>query len=278
MWNRRPDGRLVTDAPPYRQVMPLLMPGRNEAAVYFDLDVDLARTTPFLEAWNAARPERRATLFHVVLWAAARVLEARPELNRFVAGGRLWQRDGVWLSFAAKARLEDGAPLVTLKRRFDGAGLEEVVARVRDDVTTGRSGRESATDRELRLLVKLPVFLRRWLYGLFRWLDARGLAPRSLIEGDPLYTSLFVANLGSLKMDPCYHHLYEHGTASAFCVIGRARDVGGRQVATLRLTLDERVTDGLYAQRSLELLRALVEDPAGASALEGPGRAASDAS
>lgn len=262
MWNRRPDGVLVTDAPPFRQVMPLLMPGRNEAAVYFDLDVDLSRTTPFLDAWNAAHPGRRATLFHVVLWAAARVLEARPELNRFVAGGRLWQRDGVWVSFAAKARLEDGAPLVTLKRRLEAAGFDDVVGRVHDDVSTGRSGRESATDRELRLLVKLPVFLRRWLYGLFRWLDARGLAPGSMIAGDPLYTSLFVANLGSLKMDPCYHHLYEHGTASLFCVIGRARDVDGRQVATLRFTLDERVADGLYAQRSLELLRSLVEDPA----------------
>lgn len=270
MWNRRPDGVLVRDAPPYRQVMPLIMPGRNESAVYFDLDVDLARTTPFVDAWNTAHPERRATLFHVVLWAAARVLASRPELNRFVAGGRLWQRDGVWLSFAAKARLEDGAPLVTLKRRFD-AGFEavkfdDVVSRVKDDVSTGRSGRESATDRELRLVVKLPVFLRRWLYGLFRWLDARGLAPRTMLEGDPLYTSMFVANLGSLKMDPCYHHLYEHGTASVFCVIGRTRAVDGRQVATLRFTLDERVADGLYAQRSLELLRSLVEDPAASGA------------
>jgi len=263
MWNRRPDGVLVTDAPPFRQVMPLIMPGRNESAVYFDVDVDLARTTPFLADWNAAHPERRATLFHVVLWAAARVLATRPELNRFVAGGRLWQRDGVWLSFAAKARLEDGAPLVTLKRRFDDAArFDDVVLRVHADVSAGRSGRESATDRELRLLVALPVFMRRWLYGLFRWLDARGLAPLALLGGDPLYTSLFVANLGSLKMDPCYHHLYEHGTASIFCVIGRTRDVAGRQVATLRFTLDERVADGLYAQRSLELLRSLVEDPA----------------
>lgn len=43
-------------------------------------------------------------------------------------------------------------------------------------------------------------------------------------------------------------------------MIGRARD----DRATLRFTLDERVADGLYAQRSLELLRRLVEDPASA--------------
>src|SRR5687768_2100570 len=98
MWNRRPDGVLVRDAPAYRQVMPLIMPTRTESTVYFDLDVDLARTEPFLEAWNAAHPHARATLFHVVVWAIVRVLHARPELNRFVAGGKLWQRDGVWIS------------------------------------------------------------------------------------------------------------------------------------------------------------------------------------
>ncbi|MCO5168907.1 MAG: hypothetical protein M9894_21415 [Planctomycetes bacterium] len=260
MWNRRPDGALVTDAAPYRQAMPLIMPGRNEAAVYFDLEVDLARTEPFLDDWNRAHPEARATLFHLVLWAAARVLQRRPELNRFVAGGRLWQRDGVWFSFAAKERLDDGAPLKTLKRRFDGLSFPEVVARVRGDVRVERSGQESATERELRLLMKLPVLLRRLLYGLFRWLDALGLAPRGFIDGDPLYTSMFVANLGSLKMAPCYHHLYEHGTGSLFCVVGRAHE--GK--ATLRFTMDERVTDGLYAHRSLELLRELLEDPAAA--------------
>ncbi len=259
MWNRRPDGDLVPDAPPYRQLMPLIMPGRNESAVYFDLEVDVSRTRAFLDAWNAARPGSKATLFHVVLWAAARVLQARPELNRFVAGGRLWQRRGVWLSFAAKAALDDGAPLLTVKRRFDDASFEAVVARVRGDVHEGRTGPERATDRELRLLAALPVALRRALYALFRALDARGLAPRALLDGDPLYTSMFVANLGSLKLDACYHHLYEHGTASIFCVIGRTRD----DRATLRFTLDERVADGLYAQRSLELLRALIEDPAG---------------
>lgn len=260
MWNRRPDGDLVRDAPPYRQLMPLIMRGRNESAVYFELEVDLGRTRAFLEAWNASHPDAKATLFHVVLWAAARVLRERPALNRFVAGGRLWQRRGVWLSFAAKAALDDDAPLLTIKRRFEDLDLADVVARVRADVQEGRAGPERAADRELRLLASLPMFLRRWLYSAFRALDARGLAPRALLENDPLYTSMFLANLGSLGLDACYHHLYEHGTASIFCVLGHARD----DRATLRFTLDERVADGLYAQRSLELLRRLVEDPSSA--------------
>ena len=45
--------------------------------------------------------------------------------NRFVAGGRLWERDEVWLTFSAKLALEDGAPLgawqAGLARRAGGA-------------------------------------------------------------------------------------------------------------------------------------------------------------
>jgi hypothetical protein len=136
-------------------------------------------------------------------------------------------------------------------------------------VKEGRGPGETATEREVRLLAWLPRFVLRPLYALFRWLDAWGLAPRALIEPDPLYTSAFMGNLGSIGLGAAYHHLYEHGTASIFCVIGQARAipvvVGGavqaRTVLPLRFTYDERVADGLYAQQALDLLRRTIEDP-----------------
>src|SRR5687768_11342553 len=99
----RSDGTLIRDESPVRRMMPYLMPGRNEAVVYHETLCDLTRTLPWLAAFNAARPDARpATLFHLLLHAAARGIHARPGLNRFVSGGRLYQRRGVWLSFAAK--------------------------------------------------------------------------------------------------------------------------------------------------------------------------------
>ena len=41
-----------------------------------------------------------------MLRAIALVLAERPRLNRFTAGGRVWQRDGIWLSFSAKLRFK----------------------------------------------------------------------------------------------------------------------------------------------------------------------------
>ena len=113
-----------------------------------------------------------------------------------------------------------------------------------------------------------------WVVSLVRKADDWGLLPRFLLDTDPLHGSMFIANLGSLKMDAAYHHLYEWGTIPIFCVIGQIREVPvvvdgevvvGRR-AVLRFTYDERVEDGLYAQRSLEQMRLLVEDPEGSAA------------
>ena len=38
------------------------------------------------------------TLFHLFLRSLSQTLRLRPGVNRFVKGGRLWQRDGEWVS------------------------------------------------------------------------------------------------------------------------------------------------------------------------------------
>src|SRR5688500_5316373 len=90
---RRPDGELIRDESPIRRMIPYVMRTRNEAAVYHEEYYDLTLTKPWLKEWNRNH-EQAATLFHLYIWAAGRGLNARPGLNRFVAGGRLYQRRG----------------------------------------------------------------------------------------------------------------------------------------------------------------------------------------
>ena len=118
-------------------------------------------------------------------------------------------------------------------------------------------------------MLALPGFLLVFLIGLLKRLYGWGLAPRSLVDTDPMYTSAFVANLGSLKIDAAYHHLYEHGTCPLFVTIGQVTQapvlVDGQLVArpriTLRYTFDERVEDGHYCAKSLQLLAQRIEKP-----------------
>mgnify|MGYP003529425009 CR=1 FL=1 len=39
--------------------------------------------------------------------ASPQKIDRHPRINRFVAGGRLYERDGVWISFTAKTELSD---------------------------------------------------------------------------------------------------------------------------------------------------------------------------
>jgi len=237
---------------PYRRMMSFLMRGRNESAVYFEQRLDLSRTLPWLE-------QRGAKLFPLVLHALASVLHERERLNRFTIRRRTYQRKGVFLSFAAKKRMSDDAPLATVKRQFPaGETFDALTGALTSEIGEARSDRPSHIDRELSIVLKLPGFLLAFLIGVLKWAYARGLAPRSLVDTDPLYTSAFVANLGSLKIDAAYHHLYEHGNCPLFVTVGQVAD----HSLLLRYTFDERVEDGHYCARALDLLRARVEDPA----------------
>lgn len=188
------DGRRV-QVHPYRRMMGFLMAGRNESAVYFEQRLDLTKTQPWLDA-------RSARLFPLVLHALASTLHERERLNRFTVGRRTYQRDGVYLSFAAKKAMSDDAPLATVKRRFEAKeSFAELASALGGEVTEARSDRPSQIDKELAVLLRLPGFLLAFGIALLKRLYAWGLAPRSLVDTDPMYTSAFVANLGSIKID-----------------------------------------------------------------------------
>jgi hypothetical protein len=264
MFGRRPDARLVEELAPIRRFMPFISKRRNDSLVYFAQDVDVEAALAFVDEKNAARPaDAPLTLFHLVLRALARVFDERSRLNRFTAGGRVWQRDGIWITFSAKQRMDDGAPIITVKRRFDlDESLAGMVDRLHAELRAGRSGRQTTSDREVGLLLRLPAFLTRAVVGLGRLGNELGLLPRAMIESDPMFSSIFVANLGSVGLEAGYHHLWEYGTIPIFCVVGRIKPgPRKRRIVTFKYTFDERVEDGLYCARSLELLRDLLANP-----------------
>ena len=78
-----------------------------------------------------------------------------------------------------------------------------------------------------------------------------------------------VANLGSLGMDPGFHHLYEWGTSSVFAMVGRIREepvvedgniVVGK-VLTVRYSYDERIDDGLGTKTAILRVNEILSDP-----------------
>ncbi len=269
----RADGTPVARVHPLRRIMPFIMPVRNGAFVLFEQDVPTTALRQTLERLNTERPpERRITPFHCVLYAIGVALTEFPRLNRFVAGSRLYDRRGIWLALSAKQRLERDAPVFTTKFAFQpGEALPAMVDRLLGALGDGKAGRETAADREVNGLLRLPGPLLRLAVRAQRVLDGWNLLPPALTRDDPLYASAFVANLGSVGLDAAFHHLFDYGTCPIFVTMGRIHrapvvhddgSVGSHEVFTLRYTYDERVEDGFYAARALERLAACLTDAA----------------
>ena len=271
------------DVPGYRRFMPALMPTRTESCVYFDQQVRTAQAEAFVAATRRGHPELHPTFFHLVLWAMARMFDQHPRLNRFVAGGRLYQRDGVWISFTAKTAMTEEGTLVEVKHRFDpGQSFAEMVRELQEETSRARSGAPGLVDRELELFLHLPPAARR---GVVRAREpgARvGAAASCFRRWRSFFASAFVTNLGSVGLDAAFHHLYEYGTIPIFCVLGAIHDAvvvedghpAIARVASLKFTYDERVEDGPYAAHALADFCRMLERPSDIS----PGSSLDDTS
>ena len=119
-------------------------------------------------------------------------------------------------------------------------------------------------------MMMLPGPLVRGLVAVARLLDAWNLYPRFMTANDPMYASLFLANLGSAGISDAYHHLYEYGTVSIFGTMSALRrtpfvEEGDRVVVSdglaIRWTFDERIHDAFYAARSLQIVKRVLEHP-----------------
>jgi hypothetical protein len=265
MFGKRPDASQVRDLSTMRRFMPYVSPRRNDSLFYMNQVISADAAFEFIEKKNKERPRNRPiTLFHLYLRALSTVLLLRPGVNRFVKAGRLWQRDGVWITFSAKRKLVDGAPMITIKRRFhpESETLDEMTDATYEQLRAGRRGKETTSDKEMKWMLRLPGPLIRIALAIQRLADYFGLLPRKMIDADPLYTSVFLANLGSINYPAGFHHLWEYGTASVFGVMGkidRGND-GGRKF-TIAWSYDERMEDGLYSYYSLEMVRDWIEHP-----------------
>lgn len=264
----RADGTPVTNIGVLRRMLPTLMPSRNDSIVYYEQQLDLTRTLPWLEARQPS-----ITLYELVIAALVRVWSERPQLNRFTAGGKLYQRNEIAFTISVKKSLDENAPLTSIKAVFDpNDTIEDTCKKVEALIEKGKNReRETESEKEMRVVTKLPVGIMRWLVRLQRFVDWFGLLPRFMTRNDPLYASAYVVNLGSVGLDAAYHHLYEYGNIPFFIVIGRVKkapvvDDDGQllvhDVVHIRYSFDERITDGFYTSTALERFRQYVENPA----------------
>ena len=265
----RGDGTLRRDVHPYRQIMQYVMPTRTESVVYFDEHIDAGNLQAYL---SEAHDAFGAGMTQAIVGAAAITLFKNPKMRQFVSGRRLYQRNGVWLTFSMKRKkLDQRARLSVVKLEAQPTDtFRDLCARISDQINVERSDAKTYADKEYALFNRLPRPVLIIATRFLRWLDHHNLLPyEAFIKSDGMYTNMFIANLGSIGMNPGYHHLYEWGNCPLFMTVGRineqpvARDgaVVVRPMLHIRYSYDERIDDGLTARHGLDCLRHVLEDP-----------------
>lgn len=270
----RYDGWYISGLDSMHVMMPYFFGPRTKNEAVMSEVLDLTEVDKYLAQKNADNPDFKYTWFHFIVAAVAKTLQLRPKMNYFITGRRFYERKYIRISFVVKRQLDEKAEELQanfLLDREGGSPLDQVhdyvkayVNKVRkEDKTVGISN-------ALNAVKKLP----RPLFNLMAWalkrMEYYGLYPKGLAKDDPCYASVFVTNLGSIKLHADYHHLFDWGNNSFFIVINEKKlrpfwhEDGTyelRNTIKLGLTIDERIADGTYFAKSIRLLRKIFAHP-----------------
>ena len=268
------DGYRLRGLDPVHVMMPYLFGRRTANEAVLGETFDLTEVDKFLAKKNAQNPEFKYTWFHFFTAAIAKTIMLRPKMNYFIAGGHYYERDSIQVAFNVKRQFSDEAEEAMAKfvLRPDGeAPIEQVHSYVQKVVTTVRgTSTKMGVDAALKFMSHLPRPVWRFLAWTFKKMEYHGLYPKSLAMDDPAYSSAYLTNLGSIKMNADYHHLFDWGTVSFFVTIGEVKKIPYynedgtfelRNSIKLGLTIDERIADGYYFAKTLRLVRKIFRNP-----------------
>ncbi len=268
----RKDGRLLKDITAMHYIMPMIYPNRCDNEAFISEVVDLTNVLKYLEKKNAEQPEYKYNLFQIMVTAMLKVITLRPKMNRFIANKTMYQRNEISAAFTIKKTFSDhGEEALAFIRSKPTDTIDYIHDDIFRKISVGRSETQvdSAT-ASLNTFKKVPRSLLKIVVAGMRYLDRHGWIPKSVIEGDPYYSSVVLTNLGSIKLHAGYHHLTNWGTTSVFCAIGQIKkrpfydeegNVTIKPSVDLGLTIDERIADGYYYSRTVQLLKKLLENP-----------------
>ena len=248
-------------------------PNRADNEAFVQEEFDLTNLEAFLAKKNEGLDHgHRYTIFHAVCAAVVKAITLRPKMNRFIQGRRLYQRDELSLGFVVKKQFKDnGAEGLAFIKFPEDTTIDSLHERIMKEIFECR--RDDVMDNSTKGM-EFFTHLPRWLMRIVMWilhrLDFYGRVPYDLIKADPNYASVFLTNLGSIKLNAGYHHLSNWGTTSVFVIIGeRTRKPVFNEDGTYELhdvlpigiTLDERIADGYYYAKTVRLIKKLIENP-----------------
>ena len=269
-WGDRRDGKRIK-VPAMARLMTYLK-NREEGYVYINRKFDVTDLVAYMKKKKIKNPD--LTYFHAFSMAVAKTVYNRPRLNSFIMNHKFYQRNDVILTFTARVSFDDdkNKEVMSLIKVDPNDNIFDMSNKIKKKVESFRKKKETtSSDDSLDFLDKFPGWMLKFIIApLIKWMDRHDLLPRSLND-DLLYNStVILSNLGSIKCGAIHHNLTNFGTNSIILTIGDIHKeqvvmpngkVEIRDIVEFGINLDERIADGVYFSKSVNLLDYILRNP-----------------
>ena len=272
-WGDRPDGRRVRTLAPMAQITMYFQWERNICSNLFEESFEITHIDRYI------RQKRREGLTdfgitHVLLAAYVRGVAKYPQLNRFIAGQKVFSRgDDIQYCMVIKKEMTVDSPDTSIKVHLNPRDTaEDVYRKLNAAIDSVKASKEldSGIDNLIQYFNLIPGLLLKFVVWLLKLLDYFGLLPMWLMELSPFHGSLFFTSMGSLGIPPIYHHLYDFGNLPVFGAFGCKRralevqedgSVVQKKYVDVKFVLDERICDGYYYATFFKHYRRILAHP-----------------
>ena len=278
--NRKRDRRdrydriFLKDLDAFHVIMPYNVPGRTANEAVMTTIIDIAKIKEYVDRKNAENPTYKYSWFQVITAAIAKTIYLRPKMNYFISGNRYYQRREIQTAFVVKRTFDDHSEESCAKWILDPEGsapIEQMHNFLDKFVNKVRVHKElDHSDKTMEVFKKFPPFVMSFIFAILKLLERWGYYPKNFQLDDPCYSTVFISNLGSIKMQADYHHIFNWGTNSFFVVISEMKkrlmvnndgttDI--KDTVKIALTIDERIADGFYFAKSVKILEHILQHP-----------------
>ena len=267
----RKEGRLLRSLPALNKFIPYIMPSRNDACNLYEESFEVSAVDKRLRQLRVAG-YKGIGILHFIIAAYIRIISMLPGVNRFVVGRRIYARDGIDIVMAVKRGLSVDATETTIKIHFEPTDtIFDVYRKMNEKIEEVKADDgNNNTEEVAETLCRLPRFILRFAIWVLRVMDYFGWIPEALLEASPFHGSMIITDMGSLRVGPIFHHIYNFGTLPVFIAFGAKRhayeldrhgNMVDRKYVDTKFVLDERTVDGHYYAQFLQALRYLFQHP-----------------
>lgn len=267
----RKEGRLLRSLPAFAKFVPFIMPTRNDACNQYEESFEVSDVDRRLRKLRVDG-NKGIGILHFIIAAYIRGVSMLPGMNRFVVGRRIYARDNIEVVMTVKRSLAIDATETTIKVVFEPTDtIFDVYRKMNekiDEIKTVEGNNN--TEDVAEAMCKAPRFLLRFALTILRIMDYFGWLPQSLLDASPFHGSMIITDLGSLRIGPVYHHIYNFGTLPVFISFGAKRhayeldrhgNMVDRKYVDCKFAMDERTVDGHYYAQFLQAFRYICQHP-----------------